>query len=302
MFMMEYSFLEYIRLKAIVSALRVTVSWNSTPPQPDDSYTLKSRDGKRDIRVNVYHSKSPASPQPVVLNWYGGGFVLPGHGTDDLFCRRVANHTVYTLLDASYALGPENPFPTALEDVRDLIMHVLQQPEQFDANNIVLSGFSSGANLALVAAANSASFDIPGQAIRAVSVFYPPTDFTIPRSEKKAPDGSVSTIPPVIANALRAAYMPLEADPADPRLSVIKADPESFPNDVLIFTAEKDVLAKEAEELAANLVKTGKRVVSKRFNGVAHGWDKTKDENSNDAKERDVAYDMVLKFLSDLNN
>jgi acetyl esterase/lipase len=68
----------------------------------------------------------------------------------------------------------------------------------------------------------------------------------------------------------------------------------------LIFTAEQDRLAPEAEELAAKLKNAVKQVVLKRFDGVSHGWDKTENEESNDARIRDEAYDLVIKFLMDV--
>ena len=73
-----------------------------------------------------------------------------------------------------------------------------------------------------------------------------------------------------------------------------------FPNHLLIITAERDRLAPEAEELAAKLQKGGRQVLLKRFDSVEHGWDKTTDEQYNDAKVRDEAYDLVIKFLSDI--
>jgi acetyl esterase/lipase len=207
------------------------------------------------------------------------------------------------VLDASYALAPEYPFPAALEDVEELVLQVLGQPGEYDAENIVLSGFSSGGNLALAAAAHSKQSKIPPKTIRAVSVFYPPTNMTISPAEKRTVDGSLPAIPAplaIIMNAFRSSYIPPGVDPADPRMSILEADPSGFPEHILIITAEKDRLAPEAEELAANLEKAGKQVLLKRFAGVEHGWDKTKDEQSNDAKVRDEAYNMVIKFLSDV--
>jgi len=239
----------------------------------------------------------------VVLNWYGSAFVIPAHGSDDLFCRRIANQTAYTVLDASYAMAPEYPFPAALEDVEDLVLQVLGHPDKYDPENIVLSGFSSGGNLALAAAANPELSKIPNKAIRAVAVFYPPTNMTVAPADKRPVDGSLRTIPAllgIIMNAFRTSYMPAGVDPADPRLSVLMADPSNFPDHMLIITAEKDRLAPEAEELAEKLKGAGKQVLLKRFDGVAHGWDKTKDEQSNDAKVRDEAYALVVKFLSDV--
>jgi acetyl esterase/lipase len=205
------------------------------------------------------------------------------------------------VLDANYALAPEYPFPAAVEDAEGLVLHVLQKPEEFDTGNIVLSGFSSGGNLALAVAANPEQSNIPNKAIRAVSVFYPPTSMLVRPGDKKAANGaSPPAIFGAIINAFRTSYMPPGIDPANPRISVLMADPNNFPDHVLIITAEKDRLTPEAEELAEKLKKVGKQVRLKRFDGVEHGWDKTKDEQSNDAKVRDEAYELVAKFLSDV--
>ena len=184
------------------------------------------------------------------------------------------------------------------------MLQVLREPDVYDAENVVLSGFSSGGNLALAAAANlDRQSKIPQKAIRAVSVFYPPTNMIIPPAEKRTLDGSLPEIPKLlgtIMNAFKSSYLPPEVDPSDPRISVLKADPHNFPGRLLIITAEKDRLAPEAEELATKLQKAGKQVLLKRFDGVEHGWDKTKEEQSNDAKIRDQAYDLVIQFLSDV--
>jgi acetyl esterase/lipase len=299
---MSHSILEYARLKVLISALRLSmkiITWNSPPPHPDDSYSFKSRDGKRDIKVHIYRPKTTTKPSPVMLNWHGSGFVVPAHGSDTLFCRRIADGTPFTVLDASYAVAPEDPFPAALSDVEYLISQILEQPDQYDPQNIALSGFSAGANLALAAASNSKS-DIPKNSIRAIIAFYPACNLSIAPAQKKAPDGSSGTIPATVANIFNDSYMPLGVDRADPRISVLYADPKSFPSDVLIFTCSKDNLAGEAEEFAANLESAGKNVTLRRIEDAEHGWDKTTDESSNDAKERDAAYNLAINFLSDL--
>jgi acetyl esterase/lipase len=297
---MSSSFFEYLRLKAIISVLRLTVT--TATPHPDDIYSIQSRDRTRTININVYRPKtSSAKPTPVLLNFFGGAFVLPGHGSDDLFCRTVVDQTdKFTVLDASYALGPEYPFPAALQDIEDLITHVVSEKSDiYDINNIVLSGFSSGGNLALSASTSTLSSKSEETKVRAVVAFYPATDMSTPRSEKVAPDGSKSEIPQFVFQALRDSYVPKDVDPSDSRLTVLNADAGSFPENVLVLTAEKDVLAKEAEELAEKVEKDGmKRVVRMRFEGVGHGWDKMEDEVS--VAARDESYGMVVKFLMSL--
>lgn len=49
----SHSYLEYLRLKAIVSVLRYFDGEKPTPPRPDDIFAFTSRDGKRELRANV---------------------------------------------------------------------------------------------------------------------------------------------------------------------------------------------------------------------------------------------------------
>ncbi|GKT50063.1 esterase [Colletotrichum spaethianum] len=301
---MAHSYLEYARLKAIITALRFFDGEKPATPSPDDSFKYVSRDSKRELKVNVYRSKIASNPTPVLVNWNGGAFVFDGHGSDEPFCRHIADKTAYAVLDASYALAPEYPFPSALEDVEDLVLKVFEQPAEYDVRNVVLSGFSSGGNLALAAAANlkkEAKLGI--NSVRGVSVFYPPTNMAIPPAEKRHLDGSLPDIPAllgVLMNTFRSAYLPPGVDPVDPRISVLEADPVAFPENILIIAAEKDRLAPEARELAGKLEHAGKNVLFKIFDGVRHGWDKTKDEASNEARVRDEAYSLVVNFLSSM--
>ena len=122
------------------------------------------------------------------------------------------------MLDASYALAPEHPFPSALEDAQDLILHVLQHPDVYDAANMVLSGFSSGGNLALAAATDlKRHSQLPSKAIRAVVSFYPPTNMVIHPAEKKLLDGTLPPVPALLRfcmGTFRAAMITRKAGPA----------------------------------------------------------------------------------------
>lgn len=50
---MAHSYLEYLRLKSIITALRVFDGEKPAPPSPDDSFTFKSQDGQREVKVNI---------------------------------------------------------------------------------------------------------------------------------------------------------------------------------------------------------------------------------------------------------
>jgi acetyl esterase/lipase len=294
---------KYVPLKVIASIIRFFASWTSTPASPDEKLEIPSRDGTRKIRINVYRSASPRSPSPVLINWHGSGFVLPMHGSDDLFCRQIARETTYTVLDASYALGPEHPFPAAVEDAEDMLNWVLERPQEYDVENVAVSGFSAGGNLALVLASSSegdgSASRVPQGAVKSVMAFYPVTDLSVNPGEKRAPDGSAGTLPPALARFFNACYIPSSTSPSDPRLSPSKAPAASFPNNVLIVAAGKDNLAPEAEELVRRLKaeKDGVRVTYRLYEKMHHGWDKHVKKGSLEEKNRDKMYWLGCTFL-----
>ena len=304
---MPHSILSYLRLKIAVSFLRLALSFSSflnsfsrlPPSKPNATYSFKSRDKKRDVLVDIYRSKFTTNPVPVLLNWHGSGFVLPLHRTDSLFCKRVADETDFTVLDASYALAPEHPFPAALEDVEDLILQVFDKSDEYDLKNVVLAGFSAGANLALVSASNPSS-TVPRDQILAILAFYPPCDLSVSPFDKRTPDGSMGSIPAVGAQLFNSSYVPPGVDFKDPRISPLHADPASFPENILFITCGKDDLAPEAEELAKKLETKGKKVTLKRIEGAEHAWDKEVKENTALAKERDEAYGLAIKILKEI--
>lgn len=293
---MAHSTLTYIRLKLSTSFLRTVITWGGYPSNPTEKFTIKSTDLERDINIHVYKPESPSKPTHVILNWHGSGYVLPMHGSDDYFSTYIAKNTSYTVLDASYALAPEYPFPAAYEDVTKLINYVLSKPDQYDLSNVVLSGFSAGANLALAAALNG---EWKPDTFKAMIAFYPPCDLSIAPENKVAPDGSVG-LPANVANLFNSSYMPPGVSNEDPRISLPYADLSKAPKNVLIVTAGSDNLAAEGESVAEGIRKAGKNLTAKRIDGVEHAWDKAVKAGSEGEKKRDLAYELVLKFLKEL--
>lgn len=78
-----------------------------------------------------------------------------------------------------YGLAPEDQLPAVLNDVEDTVNWVLSKPQEFNSGNLVISGFSSGANLALVASSQL----FQPSTFQGVVLFYPPVDFAIRRGQ-----------------------------------------------------------------------------------------------------------------------
>lgn len=287
--------LTYLYCKVVAVLIRAIACLRLPTPNPDDVHQVQSREPARSIKIHVYRSATRSKPAPVLINFHGSGFILPLHGSDDEFCGLVNQKTGYTVLDVQYRLAPEYPFPAALNDVEDVVNWVLQQPDKFDRARIAISGFSAGGNLAL--AASSTLF--PRETFHALLTFYPPVDLDTDPGSKAPPDPSGNPLPAFLARLFDKCYIPSSHDKRDPRISPYYAQPDRFPNRVLMITAAGDSLAPEAEELAVKLGKeAGGKVVSQRMEGCDHGWN-VSPKNAVQREARDKAYNMVFALLNE---
>lgn len=282
---------------ALVAVMRYGTRGVVTPaPQPDEVVQVPSRDAGRTIKVHVYRAAGAARPAPVLVNFHGSGFVLPLHGSDDGFARRVRDGSPYAVLDVQYRLAPEHPFPAACDDAEDVVRWAREQTDEFDTaapRGVAVSGFSAGGNLALGVAAS-----LGPDAVGRVAAFYPVCDLAADAGAKTAPVPGGQPIPAFAARLFDACYTPAPTDRRDPRVSPLFAAPDRFPARVLVVTCDHDTLAPEAEALADKIAAVpGKRVVHRRIDDADHAWDKKCRPGTPQEAARDEAYDMVIKML-----
>ncbi|EGP82908.1 unnamed protein product [Zymoseptoria tritici ST99CH_1A5] len=293
--------LEYLRLKLLVTSIRLPVAIKAfisgSRPQPDEVIHIPSREPGRVINANVYKATLRNGPQPVLINFHGSGFVLPLHGSDDEFCRHISTNTDYTVIDVAYRLAPEYPFPAALEDVEDAIRWAKSQPKIYDLTRLSTSGFSAGANLALVASASS----FTKGTINSVIAYYPPVDIAQDPDSKVAPDPSGNPIPASLARIFNDCYLQSGVDPKDPRVSPTFLSVDSFPSNLFLITCGLDTLAPEAEELAERLKKVeGINLEHKRMEKCDHAWNISTQEGTPQDAAKKEAYAMTVDFLNRL--
>lgn len=290
------SFITYCYYKCLAVLLRTLMRLvNRISAHPDEVRYIPSREPGRTIKIHVYRASKTSTPSPVLLNIHGSGFLLPFHGSDDEFCRRVSRETTYTVLDVSYRLAPENPFPAALNDVEDAINYALGRPDEFDLAHLSISGFSAGGNLALAASATL----FPAGTFRSLIAFYPALDLSLDAASKVAPDPRGRVIPIPVARLFNRCYVPPNFDRRDPRISPRFAQLDQFPRRMLMITAEGDSLALEAEELAEKLeTQPGWDVVRQRMAGCSHAWDKRTRAGTPQESAKERAYSLAVELLS----
>ena len=243
---------------------------------PDEAVRIPSRDAGRTIKVHIYRPSKPSRSSPVLINFHGSGFLIPLHGSDGEFCRRISRKTDYTVLDVQYRLSPDHPFPAAPNDAEDVVCWVLQQQrqgQQFTDGRIALSGFSAGGNLALGTVPR-----FPRETFHAVLAFYPWLNLHKNPWTKMAPSFFSISMPAWLLDLCQLCYLPSGEDRRDPRISPVFAPVERFPERVLVITASCDTLAREGEEMIKRINQGPGRRRNAEHEQMGwfcgHGWDK----------------------------
>ncbi len=68
-----------------------------------------------EVPVRIYLPEA-VRPLPVLVYFFGGGWVLGSPEAVDPVCRRLANATPCAVVSVGYRRAPEHPFPAGLED------------------------------------------------------------------------------------------------------------------------------------------------------------------------------------------
>ncbi|KAJ5906366.1 uncharacterized protein N7473_003282 [Penicillium subrubescens] len=287
--------LDYLRLKIWATLVRLIFWWKrpAIHGKPDEILQVPSRDLGRTIKANFYHSKSN-KPSPVLINFHGSGFTVPWHGTDNEFARQVVQTTEYAVLDVAYRLAPENPFPAAIHDVEDVVKWVIANEQDFNTSRVSISGFSAGANLALVTSTQL----FPLGTFRHVLCFYPPTDLAQDHYTKVPPDANGNPLPPWMLTVFTECYAS-GLDWTDPRISPLNAAGKSFQRNTLVITCAYDNLCAEGEALVQKIrdAQGFEAVVHRRMEECDHAWDKSYLPGSPQEKAKDEAYDLAMELL-----
>lgn len=99
--------------------------------------------------LDIYYPRGTCRALPAIISVHGGAWV---YGTKDLYqyyCMSLAQHG-FTVVNFSYRLAPEDPFPAAVEDINAVFTWVAEEGTKYfiDSDNLFVVGDSAGAQLA----------------------------------------------------------------------------------------------------------------------------------------------------------
>lgn len=222
------------------------------------------------LRLWVYTPVgAPIGLLPGLVYFHGGGFVAGSLETHDGICRSLANASGCRLVAVDYRLGPEAPFPAAVQDACAATRWAADHAERLgiDARHICVAGDAAGGTLAAVVAQTLAAEKGPPLALQ--YLLCPILDHQA-ETPSRGDFGSGYLLEREILEHDLRHYLDEAADTGDPRISPLRAQRlEGLPA-ACIHTAECDPLRDEGAAYAERLERAGVRVSYRCHPGMIH--------------------------------
>ncbi len=223
------------------------------------------------VPVRIYRTSTEARA-PVIVFYHGGGHVLGSLETHDTAARFLARTTGCTLVSVDYRMGPEHPFPAAVEDAYDAAHWVADHADalHIDPARLAVCGDSAGGNLAAVVALmarDNADFSISAQVL-----IYPVIDYRGGTPTYARYGKGYGVLEADTVSWFMERYLPDPELRGDWRATPHNAASHADLPPALILTAECDVLREEGREYAAQLKAADVLVEHVEFRGMIHGF------------------------------
>lgn len=224
--------------------------------------------------------------RPVLVWFHGGGHVIGSLDTHDTMARNLCREAGCTVVSVDYRMGPEHPFPAAVDDCAAVVRRLAAHPDELgaDPERIAVGGDSAGGNLAAVAALLAR--EEGGPPLRYQLLVYPVTDYRCRSGSYERYARGYGTLEAESMRwfqrhylggpRARAAEAKTEAEVAaraeDWRASPLLAPDHANLPPALVITAECDVLHDEGAAYAARLAACGTPCEHVEFPGMIHGF------------------------------
>ena len=203
----------------------------------------------------------------LIFHIHGGAFFLGSLKTHRAFLTQIAARTQMQVLHVDYPLSPEHQHPEAIDALFDVYLLLLEQGIQ--AKDIILSGDSCGANLALALALRIRDEQRPQ--VSGLILLSPFLDLSL-TSESIRYNSKLDAL--LSIEALETGidyYVPEQIDPADPLVSPLFDDLADLPP-TLVQVGSKEILLDDAQRFRDKATKAGVDVTFKLYTGMWHNF------------------------------
>jgi acetyl esterase len=243
------------------------------PPPVAEVAALEAPGPGGPIPLRLYrgHGADKGAPQPALVYFHGGGWVIGDLDSHDQVCRALANAARSIVVAVDYRLAPEHKFPAAAEDAIAATRWIAEHAPRLgiDPTRLGVGGDSAGGNLSAVVAIDAR--DNGGPELACQVLIYPATDMALELPSHFRQAEQLPLRRPTMQWFVNQ-YLRSDSDKADWRASPLRARNFAKLPPALVVTAALDPLRDEGEAYAKALAEANVQVALERFAGQIHGF------------------------------
>lgn len=217
--------------------------------------------------LNAEEIKPQQEATQLIFHIHGGAFYLGSMKTHRAFMSQIASRTQMQVLHVDYPLAPEAPYPAALDAVFNVYMQLLDQGVQ--AKDIILSGDSCGANLALALALKIQKLELPQPS--GLILLSPFVDLTLTSESLRYNQVHDALLSIETLESSIQYYVPSSIEHGNPEVSPYFADLTGLPP-MHIQIGSKEILLDDAQRLRDKALAAGVEVEFKLYTGMWHNF------------------------------
>ncbi|MFA4913217.1 MAG: alpha/beta hydrolase [Burkholderiaceae bacterium] len=207
-------------------------------------------------------------PQPVILYFHGGGWVIADLDTYDATPRSMALQTGAVVISAHYRQAPEHKFPAAHDDANATYEWLLTNASVLgvDAERVAIMGESAGGNMALNVSRHAAR---SGLGLPRYQVLVYPLAANDLHSSSYHQNSNARPLSRPMMRWFIEQVTTSPDDVNDPRLNLVASDLAGLPP-TLVITAGIDPLRSDGSALVLALQRAAVPVEHHDYAGVTH--------------------------------
>jgi acetyl esterase len=222
------------------------------------------------IHLRIYTPKGGGGPDPLIVYYHGGGFVIANLDVYNASAQALAEQVGAVVVSVAYRLAPENKFPTAHNDAFTAYEWAVKNAVDLKADpaKIAVVGESAGGNLAANVSimARDKHIMLPVHQV----LIYPIAQADMNTESYKMYE-KAKPLNKAMMGWFTEKYLTTMIEAQDPKISLVNANLKGLPSTTII-TAEIDPLHDDGIILADRLKAAGVKVDSKNYEGVTHDF------------------------------
>ena len=221
------------------------------------------------VPARLYRPERQDASAPLMVWAHMGGGVIGTLDTSHRFCSLLARITRGPVLSVDYRLAPEHRFPAGLEDVLAAYRWARDQASTYGARGVAIGGDSMGGSFAAIICQDLKRIGEEQPVLQLM--LYPCTDVA---SETPSMSTYAEAFPlnRAMMDWFMGHYLGPDTDPADPRLSPLKAADLSGLAPAVIATAGFDPLIDQGAAYGQKLREAGIATTWRSYDSLCHGF------------------------------